>query len=404
MKNFKFKLQIAHFFKKIYWSGLILFFSVLTKLLINSFYGLTKLFDNWNKKIITKLFYKGKFLKFDVLEPFWVLLGVFKYIFDKFFVFILHCIDKVLKKITTLVDKKNQTEIFPVTEYYKPTGYLQYDLEVKPEAIGKKRHFYYFITDWFFSTNHKNIGTLYLIFSTGAGIIGTVMSLFIRINLTMPGDALFLGNIPKPNLNTKNMHIEKNEEKITNNGWFDLIFWGSTLIGSVFAEIHTYNLITKLEIQLNINLEEKEINDEALNETSLRGRQKQQIGNSEDYVDILGPRGFTPYYYINPNNPYKNLYEKADYYPNPHDPLKNLYKKAGVTHYYPNIPIEPPAEKIKYRNYNVSDNAPDAANRPYHRPLVRITLNPYKGLLGPLNKIQRDYTLKVLNKKNILRV
>ncbi len=56
------------------------------------------------------------------------------------------------------------------------------------------KNFFTFVSRWFCSTNHKDIGVLYLIFGAFSGILGTTMSILIRMELAVPGSQFLAGH------------------------------------------------------------------------------------------------------------------------------------------------------------------------------------------------------------------
>jgi cytochrome c oxidase subunit 1 len=53
----------------------------------------------------------------------------------------------------------------------------------------------YFIFRLFFSTIHKDIGTLYFLLGAFSGVIGTALSVYMRFELSRPGLQFMIDNV-----------------------------------------------------------------------------------------------------------------------------------------------------------------------------------------------------------------
>ena len=61
-------------------------------------------------------------------------------------------------------------------------------------AVGEHEHRPTGWRRWLYSTNHKDIGTMYIIFAVVMGVIGGLMSVLMRMELMEPGDQVFGGD------------------------------------------------------------------------------------------------------------------------------------------------------------------------------------------------------------------
>jgi cytochrome c oxidase subunit I len=78
-------------------------------------------------------------------------------------------------------------------EILRNERYLKYE-KIRNSIKRRTRLLYSFLIRWFYSTDHKDIGFMYFVFAFIAGIIGTLFSILIRLELAFPGTGVLMHN------------------------------------------------------------------------------------------------------------------------------------------------------------------------------------------------------------------
>jgi cytochrome c oxidase subunit I len=114
--------------------------------------------------------------------------------------FLQICLKNLLKKIFSMYknmkkkpEKKPKVVHFDDDEILRRERYSKYK-DIRRSIRRRTRAVYSFLVRWVYSTDHKDIGFMYFIFAFIAGIVGTLFSILIRLELAFPGTGVLLHN------------------------------------------------------------------------------------------------------------------------------------------------------------------------------------------------------------------